>query len=204
MGCCSSRSSTSRVASLAPDAPHEADEPIVRQLEDEIKTLREDLQGGVEELQSSNQELRVANEEVMSVNEELRSSNEELETSKEELQSLNEELTTVNAELKEKVIQLEQAHNDLDNLLTSTNIATIILDTRFQVAGSPRDGCSLCFRLKAERSASPNAAATPISARRRRCSPPEPITRRSRMEMVAGSSGRWRPIAPTPAASKAW
>jgi two-component system CheB/CheR fusion protein len=119
----------------APDvtSPPQHDEPIVRQLEAELKTTREDLQGSVEELQSSNEELRVSNEEVMSVNEELRSSNEELETSKEELQSLNEELTTVNAQLKEKVLELERANNDLDNLLTSTNIATIFLDTSFQV-----------------------------------------------------------------------
>src|SRR4029453_5341183 len=56
----------------------------------------------------------------------------ELETSKEELQSLNEELSTVNAQLEDKVTELEQANNDLDNLLTSTNIATIFLDTTFQ------------------------------------------------------------------------
>jgi two-component system CheB/CheR fusion protein len=104
----------------------EHDEPIVRQLEDEITSMRQDLHGSLEELQSSNQELRVANEEVMSVN-------EELKTSEEELQSLNEELTTVNAELKDKVLELGQANNDLDNLLTSSNIATIFLDTRFQV-----------------------------------------------------------------------
>jgi two-component system CheB/CheR fusion protein len=69
----------------------------------------------------------------MSVNEELRSANEELETSKEELQSLNEELTTVNAELRDKVLELEHANDDLDNLLTSSNIATVFLDTRFHV-----------------------------------------------------------------------
>jgi two-component system CheB/CheR fusion protein len=123
-------------AAPLPDAPgsqRDHDAPVLRQLEDELKSMREDLQGSLEELQSSNQELRVANEEVMSVNEELRSSNEELETSKEELQSLNEELTTVNAELKDKVVELEQANNDLDNLLTSSNIATVFLDTRFHV-----------------------------------------------------------------------
>ena len=69
----------------------------------------------------------------MSINEELRSSNEELETSKEELQSLNEELSTVNTQLEDKVTELEQTNNDLDNLLTSTNIATIFLDTSFHV-----------------------------------------------------------------------
>jgi len=116
-----------------PGAPAEREEPGDRQLEDELRATREDLQGTIGELESSNQELKVANEEIMSVNEELRSSNEELETSKEELNSLNEELNTVNTQLEDKVTQLQQANNDLDNLLTSTNIATIFLDTTFHV-----------------------------------------------------------------------
>ena len=111
----------------------EHDEPVTRQLEDELKATREELQGSIGDLESSNEELKVVNEEVMSVNEELRSANEELETSKEELQSLNEELSTVNTQLEDKVTELEQANNDLDNLLTSTNIATIFLDTSFRI-----------------------------------------------------------------------
>ena len=65
----------------------------------------------------------------MSVNEELQSSNEELETSKEELQSLNEELAS-NSALESKIGDLEAADDDLDNLLNSTGIATLFLDTR--------------------------------------------------------------------------
>jgi two-component system CheB/CheR fusion protein len=117
----------------AADTSGEPNEPVVRQLEHELKTTRDDLQSSIEELEGSNQELKVANEEVMSVNEELRSSNEELETSKEALQSLNEELNSVNTQLEEKVGQLERVSNDLENLLTSTNIATIFLDTTFHV-----------------------------------------------------------------------
>jgi PAS domain S-box-containing protein len=79
-------------------------------------------------MESSNEELKTSNEEIMSVNEELQSVNEELETSKEELQSLNEELTTVNGQLQEKVIELKQATDDLVNLMSSTEIATIFLD----------------------------------------------------------------------------
>jgi two-component system CheB/CheR fusion protein len=120
-------------AAAQPGSVAEHDEPILRQLEDELETVREDLQGSLQDLQASNQELRVANEEVMSVNEEMRASNEELETSKEELQSLNEELTTVNDTLSDRVVELQQAHNDLDNLLTSSNVATVILDTTFHV-----------------------------------------------------------------------
>jgi len=124
---------TTQAAVHAVGAGSEPAEALTRQLEDELEATREELQGSIGDLESSNEELKVVNEEVMSVNEELRSSNEELETSKEELQSLNEELSTVNAQLEDKVTQLEQANNDLDNLLTSTNIATIFLDTHFQL-----------------------------------------------------------------------
>ncbi len=103
-----------------------ADAALVRQLEYELKTTREDLQQTIEDL-------RAANEELMSVNEELQSSNEEMETSKEELQSLNEELTTANTQLGAKITELEASNNDLDNLLTSTNIATLFLDTHLCV-----------------------------------------------------------------------
>ena len=114
-------------------ADSEGQEPLVRQLEQELTTTRESLHSTIEELQGSNQEMRVANEEVMSANEELQSTNEELQTSKEELQSLNEELNTVNAQLGSKVTELEQTNNDLDNLLASTNVPTLFLDPQIRV-----------------------------------------------------------------------
>jgi two-component system CheB/CheR fusion protein len=117
----------------ASPAPAEADVSLVRQLEAELKASREDLQGTIAGMEAANEELRAANEEVMSVNEELQSTNEELETSKEELQSLNEELNTVNAQLQTKLDELERTNNDLDNLLTSTNIATVFLDGQLRI-----------------------------------------------------------------------
>jgi two-component system, chemotaxis family, CheB/CheR fusion protein len=102
------------------------DADLVRQLEYELEGAKEDLQQTIEDL-------RAANEELMSVNEEFQSSNEELETSKEELQSLNEELTTANTQLEGKIGELEATNNDLDNLLTSTNIATLFLDTELRI-----------------------------------------------------------------------
>lgn len=106
-----------------------ADEPLVQQLEYELQATKEDLQSTIEELETANEELKASNEEVMSMNEELQSTNEELETSREELQSLNEELSTVNNQLEEKVSEVEASNNDLSNLLRSTNIATVFLDT---------------------------------------------------------------------------
>ena len=109
------------------------DSSIVEQLEYELNATREDLKSTVEELESSNEELKVSNEEVMSMNEELQSANEELETSKEELQSMNEELNTVNSELQFKVEELEKSYDDTQNLLSSTDIATILLDKKLQI-----------------------------------------------------------------------
>ncbi len=94
----------------------------IEQLERELHRTRENLQATIEELETSNEELQSSNEE-------LQSTNEEMETTKEELQSLNEEAVTVNAELQARIDELSQANDDMRNLLDSTGIATIFLDT---------------------------------------------------------------------------
>ena len=95
---------------------------ITEDIERELQFTRENLQTTIEELETSNEELQ-------STNEELQSTNEEMETSKEELQSLNEESSTVNAELQSRIDELSKANDDMKNLLDSTNIATVFLDT---------------------------------------------------------------------------
>jgi len=105
----------------------------IRALEQELKYTKENLQTTIEELETSNEELKSSNEELQSTNEELQSTNEELETSKEELQSLNEELTTVNSELQGRIDDMTITHNDMKNLLDSTEIATIFLDTQMHI-----------------------------------------------------------------------
>jgi len=103
------------------------------ELEGELRVIRRELQQTIEAFEASNEELKASNEEVISINEELQSANEELETSKEELQSLNEELITVNGQLQAKVQEIEATTNDLTNLLSSTNIAVLFLDTQLRV-----------------------------------------------------------------------
>lgn len=105
----------------------------IKQLEEELRITNEELQSTIEQLEASNEELKSSNEELMSMNEELQSTNEEIESSREELQALNEELVTVNAELEHKVEELEQANSDIQNLMNSSQIATIILDKQLQV-----------------------------------------------------------------------
>ncbi len=105
----------------------------VHQMEQELQINSEELGGVIAELEGANEDLKSSNEEIMSMNEELQSANEELETSKEELQSLNEELSTVNLELLDKVNELDVANNDILNLIASTEIATLFLDTNLHI-----------------------------------------------------------------------
>jgi two-component system, chemotaxis family, CheB/CheR fusion protein len=99
----------------------------VARLEQELRSTKEHLQSVIEEQEASNQDLRAANEEILSSNEELQSINEELETAKEEIQATNEELNTVNDELCRRNLELNQLSNDLENLLSSTNIPIVML-----------------------------------------------------------------------------
>ena len=110
-----------------------ADASRVAQLEQELEATREDLQGAIRDLEIANEEQKAINEEAMSINEEFQSTNEELETSKEELQSLNEELTALNGQLHETVEQQRATSNDLQNILNSTDVATLFLDTDLKI-----------------------------------------------------------------------
>ncbi len=98
----------------------------LRHAQEELQVLREEMQTTSEELKSSNEELQSANEELQSMN-------EELTTSKEEMQAMNEELQVVNQDLMIKVQDLSRTNNDMKNLLSSTDIATLFLDNNLNV-----------------------------------------------------------------------
>jgi two-component system CheB/CheR fusion protein len=104
-----------------------------KEVSEELLYTKQRLQTTQEEMSASQEELRSLNEELQSTNEELQSTNEELTTSKEELQSLNEELVTVNSELQAKIDDLTRTSNDMNNLLNSTEIATIFLDNHLKI-----------------------------------------------------------------------
>ncbi len=117
--------------SLLPVAPKEVTR--VTELEQELDATRTELHGAIRNLEVSIEEQKAVNEEALSVNEEYQSTNEELLTSKEELQSLNEELAALNAQLQETLERQRTTANDLQNVLFSTNVATLFLDAKFNI-----------------------------------------------------------------------
>src|SRR5271170_1696551 len=117
-----------RGGSMAP-----ADVPRVVELERELEATKTELQSAVRNLELSSEEQMAINEEALSVNEEYQSTNEELLASKEELQSLNEELNALNSQLQETLERQRTTADDLQNVLYSTDVATIFLDTSFNI-----------------------------------------------------------------------
>ena len=101
-------------------------EQYLRDMENELQFTRESLQATIEELETSNEELQATNEELLASNEELQSTNEEL-------QSTNEELHTVNIEYQNKILELTELNNDVDNLLTSSLVGKLMLDENLEI-----------------------------------------------------------------------
>lgn len=105
----------------------------ISELELELEATQAELQTALQNLEMSTQEQKAINEEALSVNEEFQSTNEELLTSKEELQSLNEELSTLNTQLQETLDRQRTTADDLQNVLFSTNVATLFLDRELKI-----------------------------------------------------------------------
>ena len=114
-------------------ATQPSENQVLSNLERELQRTKLQLQDTIEHSEVSSEELKASNEEMQAINEELRSATEELETSKEELQSINEELLTVNFELKTKVEETDKINDYLTNLIASTDIATVFIDSNLRI-----------------------------------------------------------------------
>jgi len=109
------------------------DQTQLTELEHELAATKTELQSAIRNLEISGEEQKAINEEALSVNEEFQSTNEELLTSKEELQSLNEELTALNTQLQETLERQRTTSSDLQNVLYSTDVATLFLDASLNI-----------------------------------------------------------------------
>ena len=105
----------------------------IQELEQELAASKMELQSAIRNMEVMAEEHTAINEEALSVNEEFQSTNEELLTSKEELQSLNEELTALNSQLQESLDRQRTTSDDLQNVLYSTDVATLFLDSMLNI-----------------------------------------------------------------------
>jgi two-component system CheB/CheR fusion protein len=150
--------------SARPDAPTDVVEVSrIEELQHELDLTRKELQGAIRDLEISNDEQKAINEEALSVNEEFLSTNEELTTSKEELQSLNEELTALNSQLQETLERQRNTSNDLQNILYSSDVATLFLDRDLNIRFFTPAAKSL-FRVIASDIGRPLADLTSLAA----------------------------------------
>ena len=137
----------------------------VTELERELDTTRKELESAIHDLEIANEEQKAINQEAMSANEEFQSTNEELMTSREELQSLNEELTALNSQLQETLERQRSTSNDLQNILDSSGVATLFLDSELNIRFFTPAAKSL-FRVIATDIGRPLADLTPLASDR--------------------------------------
>ncbi|PXW77517.1 two-component system CheB/CheR fusion protein [Blastomonas natatoria] len=122
----------SQVGVTDPAPQHDSQAPL-RELERQLESAHADLLAAIQSRDALVLEQKAINDEALSVNEEFQSTNEELLTSKEELQSLNEELIALNSQLQETLDRQRIASDDLQNILYSTNVATLFLDLKLRI-----------------------------------------------------------------------
>ena len=150
--------------------PNRQAEPVndlsrIAELEEELDATRKELQSTIHAIEIANDEQKAITQEAMSANEEFQTTNEELMTSREELQSLNEELTALNSQLQETLERQRSTSNDLQNILDSSGVATLFLDSALNIRFFTPAAKSL-FRVIATDIGRPLADITPLAADR--------------------------------------
>ncbi len=99
----------------------------------ELEATRHNLQEALRHLELEIEAHDADAAEALLRSEEFQSVNEELMASQEELQSLNEELTALNDQLQETLERNRRTANDLQNVLYSTDVATLFLDLELKI-----------------------------------------------------------------------
>lgn len=101
--------------------------------EEELIRLKAQALAASEQHDFQAEGFKTITEKLLTMNEELSAGAEEMETSKENLQSIYEELRRVSEELKIKTEEARIASENLENLINSTDIGTLVLDPEFRI-----------------------------------------------------------------------
>ena len=107
--------------------------PEIEQLKQELDDARVHLQDVIRDFEVTINEQISMIDEAWSANQEYRARNEELETSKGQLKSLNRELAALNHELDESLDRQRATTNELQDVLISSDVATLSLDADLKI-----------------------------------------------------------------------
>jgi two-component system CheB/CheR fusion protein len=117
-----------------PAAPDDVrDQSLLEQLDEELRQTRHKLLDTMDQAEQSSASLRTTVEELKTTIEELRSANRQLETTLEKAHAANVELRTANTDLTQRLESLGKSHDDLDNLIRSSDVATLFLDRQMRI-----------------------------------------------------------------------
>jgi FixJ family two-component response regulator len=97
-------------------------------LRERVATLEDELAAARQELASAIRSREIAETAIRAVTEENHATNQELLISREKLQSQNDELTVLNGQLQEALADYRTMADDLESILTTSDVATIYLD----------------------------------------------------------------------------
>lgn len=134
-----------RLPDLAPASPAASeahDGALLRRLEDEVLRLRGTLQRTIDQAEAHIADLAVRGEELLSTIEELHATTDELERRNGELRAANDALASERERLRDALAEASQAHDDLANLVASSDVATLFLDREMRIVRyTPRIAC---------------------------------------------------------------
>ncbi|HEX8786142.1 MAG TPA: CheR family methyltransferase, partial [Telluria sp.] len=119
-------------APLAPHAPS-GDNSLLHQVEEELRHTRKRLRDTLEQAETAGGEMRIYAEEMQAMVDELRANAAELEYSRAELLASRQELALENLEWQRRAEDSAKAHDDLVNLVASSDVATIFLDRDMRI-----------------------------------------------------------------------
>lgn len=109
------------------------DAALVRQLEHELAQARLALQQTVDRADLAGSEMHAYSEGLLTTVDELRAATDALLEDRETLQSANLELAAINGELQARIEATARAHDDLVNLIASSDVATVFLDRAMRI-----------------------------------------------------------------------
>lgn len=109
------------------------DQPLVEQLDDELRQTRHKLLETMDQAEQSGAVLRTMVEELKTSVEELRSTNTQLDTALEKSTGATLTLEAANADLTQRLERLAKSHDDLNNLIASSDVATLFLDRKMRI-----------------------------------------------------------------------